>query len=498
MEGLQGPVILFALIFIIAFWIPYIAARQRSKEYQRGKRKFQSLSSSLAHLEEHISEETDRWPIYARPVIFTDLDHKAQIDFAKAQQALESAHEILPVIQSIEETKTSKLLKRIDFFNLPKNLQVISLENSLIGYRNAFEQEILNLGTSLKSLRIGGRQVRKQKNQIERSILDLQNKKEEINEKLHPLDVWRAIEAQNLSWLVTIADSCHSEAVNCIQSASDDEYGYMEHARANVFVSIGNISLGCIELFIESENISRRYELDKFQELFEKSTNVLQSVLEMDEVWNNWRKLKKIKPYIDGLPITKQKAEKSLRTFKRLQEHFEKLIMLISDINLEKEIEFIKMLEKNCEDYWYSFAERKTYWEKALGIPTKLPSTELNSFRALIVAEINPAIAIDMVIKQSRILDLMRKLGEAITWHDSINILVFQLESELKIHQEAEKEVNRLLAPDGDASLIHQEIITVLSDTSPDITDWGKSLIETMQVTQLEQKIFKVRIFHNS
>ena len=52
---------------------------------------------------------------------------------------------------------------------------------------------------------------------------------------------------------------CFSAALS-----SENDQGYIEHATATIFVDIGNFSLDCIELFLESQKISRRYELDTF------------------------------------------------------------------------------------------------------------------------------------------------------------------------------------------------------------------------------------------
>ena len=84
---------------------------------------------------------------------------------------------------------------------------------------------------------------------------------------------------------------------------------------------------------------------------------------------NGWKKLKEVKPYIDRLPQIRQEAERSLRNFKNRQKRLEWMILLISQVDVESEIEIAESLEKECAYYWYSYAERSTYWEKALGSP---------------------------------------------------------------------------------------------------------------------------------
>ena len=197
----------------------------------------------------------------------------------------------------------------------------------------------------------------------------------------------------------------------------------------------------------------------------------------MDEVLSSWKKLRKIQPHIDVLPTIRQRAEKSLRSFRNKQEYFENLISLVSRIDIEIETEFVNALERECESYWYSYVERKTYWEKALGNPPRFPSAELHGFRTLLVTEINPEIDVDMVIKQSQLLGLMKKIGDALEWHAFVNSLTLQLKTELDFHKEAQKLVNTLLEPQGKAARIFDELGIVLLDTSPNLADWGKVLV---------------------
>src|SRR5688500_708254 len=98
MDALLALIIIIIILLAVSFLIPYHLAKQRTKEYKLRKRKFNALSNNLLRIKEHVSTETDRWPIYARPVLFTEIDHKAQIEFAKVQQALNEADLILPEI----------------------------------------------------------------------------------------------------------------------------------------------------------------------------------------------------------------------------------------------------------------------------------------------------------------------------------------------------------------------------------------------------------------
>ena len=373
MNELTSLVWLIIFLALIVLMFLYAQARQRAREYRRGKKKFAILNEHLEKLRETMLSESDRWPMYARPVLFTEIDREAQIEFARAQQALAEAEQILPEIETIEEPEIPNQFRIQDFFNVPKLLKTIFLGNQLSGSVSELEQLILTLQTTHKSLRMNRQQVEEKRLAVEKSIDELRIRTEQVNKRLKPLDVWRSFEAHNFLWVVNIAERCQVEASTRLMTSSENDQGYIEHATATIFVDIGNFSLDCIELFLESQKISRRYELDTFIKYFAESTGFLQSILQMDEVWSGWKKLKQVKPYIEALPTTRRQAEVALRSFRNRQEYFEKLIDRLSLIDIEKEINVLDALEKEGTYYWYSYEEQKMYWEKALGNPTVFP-----------------------------------------------------------------------------------------------------------------------------
>jgi hypothetical protein len=476
-------VILFFFIFtaVLATAFAYSKARQITRASRQKLRKYEDLANSLPRLKNDVLTEADRWPIYARPVLFTDIDQMAQITFAKAQQALHDADQILPKLKSIDEPDTPEQFRLNEFINIPRNLKTISLGDQIVETIGTFEQAIFNLKISIRSLRTNSEEVERKRLEVEKAIDELRTRTEQINKRLKPLDIWKSIEDHNFSWVVGIADRCHQEAVNSINSVHEDEQGYIEYAKADVLVAMGIFSLDCSELFLESQKISRRYDLDSFFESFNDATGFFHSILEMDAVWSSWKKLRTIKPYIEMLPVKGQVAERSLRNFRSRKRRLEWLIDQISLIDIESEIRSVDKLEEECTYYWYSHQERKTYWEKALGNPVVLPSEKLYDFQALLVGEINPDIEIDVVIKQSQMIELMEKIESALSFYEIIKINVLSLKTELDLHKKVQAIVNELLDEDGSATLILAELKWIVKDTSPILKNWGLELISNYQ-----------------
>lgn len=483
LTSLAWLILLLALLVLVFL---YAQARRMAGAYRRGKKKFATLHEHLEKLRETMLTESDRWPMYARPVLFTEIDREAQIEFARAQQALAEAEQIVPEIESIEEPELRDAFRLQDVFDIPKLFKAISLGNQLSWNVSELEQRLVTLQQTQRSLRTNRQQVEEKRLSVEKSIEDLRVRAEEVGKRLKPLDVWRSLEAHNFLWMVDIAERCQMEASSRLMTSSENDQGYIEHATATIFVEIGNFSLDCIELFLESQKISRRYELDTFVRYFGESTGFLQSILQMEEVWSGWRKLKQVKPYIEALPGARQQAEASLRSFKNRQEYFEKLLERLSIVELEKEITIVDALEKEAAYYWYPYEEQTTYWEKTLGTPAVFPSQELKRFQALMLGELQPATHVDAVVKQSQLLGLIQNMSQALTWHDGITKRIVQLGTALRTHKEAQQTVNGLLAADGEASRLYNRLQLVLIDTSPEIREAGVRQAGEMQ-SYLEQ-----------
>ena len=227
MNEITSLVFLILLLAFLVLMFLYAQARLRARGFRRGKKKFATLNEHLEKLRDTMLSESDRWPMYARPVLFTEIDREAQIEFARAQQALAEAEQILPEIATIEEPELPDQFRLQDFFNVPKLLKTIFLGNQLSGSVSELEQHILTLQTTHKSLRTNRQQVEEKRLTVEKSIEDLRIRTEQINKRLKPLDIWRSLEAHNFLWVVNIAERCQVEASSRLITSSENDQGYI-------------------------------------------------------------------------------------------------------------------------------------------------------------------------------------------------------------------------------------------------------------------------------
>jgi hypothetical protein len=99
----------------------------------------------------------------------------------------------------------------------------------------------------------------------------------------------------------------------------------------------------------------------------------------------------------------------------------------------------------------------------------------------LLLGEIHPAIHVDAVIKQSQLMTLIQKVGQAVTWHDTITKLAVQLGTALNSHKEAQETVNQMMATQGEAARLFARVEQALVDTSPELREAGTRLVSEYQ-----------------
>jgi hypothetical protein len=87
-----GAVIVFAFVMLGGIALVYNIAYQKLGNFEKDKREFQNLAGKLNDLEVRVQNEASQWPIYARPLLFTEVDHESQIRFAEAQKSIIEGH----------------------------------------------------------------------------------------------------------------------------------------------------------------------------------------------------------------------------------------------------------------------------------------------------------------------------------------------------------------------------------------------------------------------
>jgi len=476
---MSGAIIVLSVAFFIVFPLVFSMAHTKRKTYETAKNRSYSLSENFTQLREFVENEAERWPIYARPVIFTNIDHDAQIEFAKAHRSIKDAEEVIPEIDTITIPASTKTIDLGSFFNLDKNLRIIQAGNRMSGVESFLNESIHNLEDSVKTIREDWYRVEKIRRTIRKSIYALKDRLDKTNERLNPIDKLGMYVVGQVSWALQVADNCYLSSYERVRDQPEDELGYFEHVVANVFVEIGNFALDCVDLYAESELVSKNYELDVFTSLFKKSTDFLVSILEIDDL-SGWRKLSQTKRYIDQFPDTKNIAIASLMEFKRQRNLFESRKDYLGSLNLQNMIRNANSLQEECAFYWYTYEERRDEWEKIIK-NHPLPTISLTRIESEFVSNILPFTGHDVIVKQSALPVLITVADRVLVWLRQTHQDITNLSLELSRHKHSQNVVEKMLSNDGKTYLTIIRLNSVLQDTAPEVVDQGRKLIPLYQ-----------------
>ena len=98
MIDLSPLVWLLIFLALIVLLFLYGQARLRAREYRRGIKKFAILNEHLEKLRDIMLSESDRWPMYARPVLFTQIDREMTEELGISSGAI-AAHHLLGIVE---------------------------------------------------------------------------------------------------------------------------------------------------------------------------------------------------------------------------------------------------------------------------------------------------------------------------------------------------------------------------------------------------------------
>ena len=134
--------IILLLVIAIPVGLAYIADWYTEKAKQSYK-KFQNANKNLPEIGERIDTEGRKWPVYARPVLFTSIDKEVQETFAKARQAFIEAD----VIASNFPEPPLRPIEPFQILSSQRSARCIKLCSFLIEQEvefSAWEQELEN------------------------------------------------------------------------------------------------------------------------------------------------------------------------------------------------------------------------------------------------------------------------------------------------------------------------------------------------------------------
>ncbi len=487
METLLTPAIIFLTACALGFLFFYSYAYTHAKRYPRDVQEYKALANEFEKISERVFQEADQWPIFARPVLFTDYDHDAQIGFAEAYKSLQEGQ----AFYSREEIPTIKfqtgvnLVQLVDF---KSNYNVISQSTFINQKKRGLREKISEISRSLKFVQTEHYKLEQLRKDVRKELADFRQAIDGIDPIVNDIRKWDLNSGDKVLWALKIANDSYSYAVECFKKRTDDEQEYREYAVAKVCVLLGNSSLDYIRIFATQYKIPDRYELDIFNAIFVSLKAHLDTSLEQS--LDGWKKLRRTKEYIDEFPGLKDDAEASLSEFKKLRAEFEMLEERVNKVHFKTEIDLAQDVQDKCLRYFYPFQDRDTEWRKCIG-SHQLPSKSLSQVEDEKISNIDPMIGSGLIIKQSSLSLIIDRSKRLLSNVSVIKSDIQSLDKEFHRQQKAEKIVGELLDYGGRTFFLIANVEQIIKDSAPDIVEKGNKYIDKFNVYGSKAKQIK-------
>jgi hypothetical protein len=444
-------------------------ARKSRESYSKSWQKYRALSAQLRHLKIEIERQADEWPMYARPVLYTQQDYHARVEFAHALEHIYNANDLVPEIASHKLCEQPE--ESYTWSSLRKNIlivQAVSYFNYLVSELESIIGKITETKESIKIDYENNLQIQKRIFQeleaLETRILDWENKIETLKNVNN--DIW---------WASSLARRSCDAALKNIQVHHDDG---VEYAAADIFIRIGKDLLYYLEIYLDSLS-EERFELDELAKLLREAYDRINSTLDND-VLDNWKTIRKTDSDLRALPIQLKRAQLSWENFKKIRDKFLSLENRVKSYSLEKTVRRADALQKECAFYWYPSYQKPEIWDQVLN-KHPLPLKTIRDLQNEYIAQIRPIIECKQGLKQTDLNDLLELFKLFVARYITATEDIKLLHNKLLEHKQAQIVVYKLIDTYGAANKAIQAVALIIKDADPNIVAEGSEILQIYQ-----------------
>lgn len=499
-----GFLLLLLLVILILVCSAYLAEWYTEKALQSYAR-FQSTKGKLQKLENDLDREASKWPIYARPVLFTSVDKNTQRTFGMAHRALMEAKRIEKEFPSIP-LRPSEAFEMFSPMECARRIlycdAVIQLEVEFAKWLDQLEDGKKTLNQHYKA---EGRTLDDVKGKLEALKARLSAAEKKVAERAHG-------EAFNetVGWAINYAQIGTQASTEKLEVPQDKEL--LHYAIADTFIRLTNYLLDHFDLYAMDVSFSEKFILDRFENRLKDFEINLRKVIEAKaKVEDEGSPAKEISPAatmrqsISGtgtkftaqttlqirqatyqqaanaieiwddvklldslLLVLKEKLERASSSFSFfLKTHaiYLELTQKIAVPNIPRLQEGSLKLETECETYWGGFATFPLHWNEALR-ESSLPTVEFNAAKELFISQIAYYLRSDSKIKQSELTGIISKMTCYLVKVEKGVTSYKKLSLHLQVHKDARVKVEARLENNGSSGKLVRDMELLTKDYS--------------------------------
>jgi hypothetical protein len=470
-EFCLNPWVLVTLAIIIGFpWGSFILANSLRKNTNKDFDEFIKQKNRIRNMRNAIDGEYHHWPMYSRPVLFTDIDKEAQKHFYRIEYNLQQVQNLEGKITLVPEFP-KKFVERM-MKTWPCILKCKEIQRNIQYYKNLLYEVQFEIN-GLIDLHKSEKEVQQKAIRVVNELDKLINQQRPAGKLANGTEEYDNL----LNWSLNASQNCLYKAREELKKQTEDSINF---AIAHVFASLGQCVLKGLDIYESRSRVSRRFELDQFKEKFTIFEDVLNKIVSAEPVYN-WKELLAASGQLERAQMTHEAAITSLNDFFEKQSKFSSLEKNLEQIDLLKFLNDTNELENECITYWRTRNEDDSIW--AIAIQSRpLPSKRIESIRRFTQAKITPLISTEMPIKQKDLYKICEDIGSVLRDVDTVRQDIERLTRQLHLHKQAQKIVLERISSQGDIFRAVKDLQSIEKDSSPEVMTRCATCRQTLDI----------------
>jgi len=432
----------------IALGVPLGSAWLANKSIEQAKQDYESyryIQKQLRHLRYELGKESWRWPIYVRPVLFTEIDQVAQVHFSNAQSALCKAEEMEQYIQKPPAPPPIPIQR----FSIPLNWRNINFCQALFKDVAHYQELKLFLENELQNLRTEHAKEKDICRKVTEAVDTLEQRVQDSGEQSKSISGNNAFE-QLLYEALSYVQNSLLMAREYQTNETDDRLNY---AIIDILTRFSNYILDHLDLYHKGVQIPARFYADHFETRLKDFRKHLDRIREVNTV-TDWKSLFCADCMLLHGQRKERRARESLLSFLGQQREFLALENQLYSLDLSEITQNAEALEKSCEEYWMTYEEGIEIWQGALG-RHPIPTLQISNSKRLLQANIIPSIITGKVIKQTELPQINENIQTFLSQIETAKKDANSLINLLEVHKKAQVEVEQQIVPGG---VVHERV----------------------------------------
>lgn len=417
-------------------------------------------------LRRNLDEESWRWPMYARPVLYNEIDHTVHYHFSTAEQAWKRCEELDNLI-GMPQLQPESLLERISPAHIVNRLiQQLFLRIQIKEY-----EKLLNaIALELDQIRQLHQDERKTERKVVASVEALRERIDNATSTIGNFGSFKEYRDE-IDTTLKVAQNAYEYSFDQVNPFDPDgsllnNSDGSNYASASVHSRLGNQMLDYFDLYLRWVKISDTFFLDIFKARMDNAKKIIQVTLNEKAV-TDWFGLYRVEFFLNHIDRKLNSSQNALDDFNKNEKIFQGLANQLRTIQLVQLTDESKTMEANCDGYWCSRQEDPRYWNKVLS-DRSLPSQQLEKSKVYYQSAIAPTLESGR-IKQSAMRDVNTRMQVFIQFIGQARQDLAGLEKELNYHKECQAKFYVLVGENGPARRALVDVVKVEKDTSGDI-----------------------------